>query len=108
MHANSALSALYRLEQLVQETTTRIPKRLIAEAIDMIVFISGRGQARRVDTIAHVTGLDERGVYAVTEMTTVSEPGRTPAPDPAPASIPTSTPVPAPIPPSYVKETPHV
>ena len=68
VHANSALSALYRLEQLVLETTPHIPKRLIAEAIDMIVFIAGGGLARRVETIAHVTGLDARGDYAVSEM----------------------------------------
>ena len=88
----------------MQETTAHIPKRLIADAIDMIVFISGRGLARRVETIAHVTGLDERGDYAVMEMTTVSEPGTAPTPDPAPASIPTPPPILA----SNLKETPHV
>jgi type IV secretion system protein VirB11 len=65
VHANSAVSALYRLEQLVQETVVTVPRRLIAEAIDMIVFISGRGLARRVDTIARVAGLDPDGNYAV-------------------------------------------
>ena len=43
VHANSAISALYRLEQLVQESVVTVPRRLIAEAIDMIVFIAGRG-----------------------------------------------------------------
>jgi len=65
VHANSAVSALYRLEQLVQETVVTVPRRLIAEAIDMIVFISGRGLARRVDTIARVAGLDPDGNYVV-------------------------------------------
>jgi type IV secretion system protein TrbB len=65
VHANSAVSALYRLEQLVQEGVANIPKRLIAEAIDLIVFISGRGLARRIETIIRVTGLDAHGDYVV-------------------------------------------
>jgi P-type conjugative transfer ATPase TrbB len=69
VHANSAISALYRLEQLVQETVVTVPRRLIAEAIDMIVFISGRGLARRVETIARVIGLDPDGNYAVLDLT---------------------------------------
>jgi len=69
VHANSAVSALYRLEQLVQETVVTVPRRLIAEAIDMIVFISGRGLARRVETIARVAGLDPDGNYAVLALT---------------------------------------
>lgn len=56
VHANSALSALYRLEQLIQEAVTTIPRHLIAQAIDMIVFIAGRGGSRRVETIAVVEG----------------------------------------------------
>ncbi|WP_337180637.1 P-type conjugative transfer ATPase TrbB [Sphingopyxis granuli] len=69
VHANSAVAALYRLEQLVQESVVTVPRRLIAEAIDMIVFISGRGLARRVDTIARVAGLDPDGNYAVRDLT---------------------------------------
>jgi type IV secretion system protein VirB11 len=69
VHANSAVSALYRLEQLVQESVVTVPRRLIADAIDMIVFIAGRGLARRVDTIARVAGLDPDGGYAVLDLT---------------------------------------
>ena len=69
VHANSAMAALYRLEQLVQESVVTVPRRLIAEAIDMIVFISGRGLARRVETIARVAGLDPDGNYAVLDLT---------------------------------------
>jgi type IV secretion system protein VirB11 len=68
VHANSARSALYRLEQLVQESVVAVPKRLIAEAIDVVVFIQGRGNGRRIETIAEVTGLDAEGDYAVTEL----------------------------------------
>ncbi|MDC7810687.1 P-type conjugative transfer ATPase TrbB [Sphingomonas koreensis] len=69
VHANSAVSALYRLEQLVQESVITVPRRLIAEAIDMVVFISGRGLARRVDTIVRVAGLDPDGNYGVLDLT---------------------------------------
>src|SRR5690606_25223636 len=77
VHANSAIAALYRLEQLVQESVVTVPRRLIAEAIDMIIFISGRGLGRRVDTIARVAGLDAQGNYAVLDLTpdpTTTEP----------------------------------
>ena len=69
VHANSAVAALYRLEQLVQESVVTVPRRLIAEAIDMIVFISGRGRARRVETIVRIDGLDPDGAYDVTDLT---------------------------------------
>ena len=68
VHANSAHAALYRIEQLVQESVTVIPRRLIAEAIDLVVFIAGRGSSRRIETIAEVTGLDANGDYAVTTL----------------------------------------
>jgi type IV secretion system protein VirB11 len=68
VHANSARSALYRLEQLVQETVVTVPRRLIAEAIDLVVFIQGRGIGRRIETIAEVSGLDADGDYAVTDL----------------------------------------
>ena len=68
VHANSAHAALYRIEQLVQESVTVIPRRLIAEAIDLVVFIAGRGSSRHIETIAEVTGLDANGDYAVTTL----------------------------------------
>lgn len=68
LHANSARSALYRLEQLIQEVVAVVPRRLIAEAIDLVVFIDGRGASRRVDTIVRVTGLDAAGDYAVADL----------------------------------------
>jgi type IV secretion system protein TrbB len=69
LHANSAVAALHRLEQLVQEAVVTVPRRLIADAIDMIVFITGRGTDRRVKTVARVVGLDAQGNYVVTDFT---------------------------------------
>jgi type IV secretion system protein VirB11 len=71
VHANSALAALYRIEQLVQEAVITVPRQLIAEAIDIVVFISGRGVDRRVSTIARVAGLDPHtGTYALADFPT--------------------------------------
>jgi P-type conjugative transfer ATPase TrbB len=68
VHANSAKSALYRIEQLVQEAVVTVPRWLIAEAIDLIVFISGRGLERRVASIARVAGVDPDGGYGLVEL----------------------------------------
>jgi len=68
VHANSGRAALYRLEQLIQEAVVTVPRRLIAEAIDIIVFIQGRGMARRIESVSEVTGLDADGDYAVTDF----------------------------------------
>lgn len=65
VHANSARSALYRLEQLTQEAVVTVPRRLIADAIDLVVFIKGRGAARRVDELVEVKGLLSSGDYAL-------------------------------------------
>jgi type IV secretion system protein VirB11 len=46
-----------------------VPRRLIAEAIDMIVFIAGRGLARRIETIARVAGVDPDGGYVIIDLT---------------------------------------
>lgn len=61
LHANSARSALTRLEQLIQEVVVTVPRVLIAEAVDVVVFIGGRGRSRRVEEIVRVTGLDADG-----------------------------------------------
>jgi type IV secretion system protein VirB11 len=63
VHANSSRAALYRLEQLVQEAVVTVPRRLIAEAIDFVVFIKGRGPGRRIEAVVEVKGLDGGGDY---------------------------------------------
>ena len=42
-----------------------MPRNLIVEAIDIVVFLSGRGPARRVETLLELTGLDDNGEYVV-------------------------------------------
>ena len=63
IHANSDRAGLYRLEQLIQEAVVSVPRRLITEAVDILVFIEGRDAARKVRTISKVTGLDGNGDY---------------------------------------------
>jgi len=61
IHAGSARGALIRLEQLIQEAVITVPRALIAEAVDLIVFIVGRGRARRIQDLVRVTGLCRDG-----------------------------------------------
>ncbi|HBO6068044.1 TPA: P-type conjugative transfer ATPase TrbB [Pseudomonas aeruginosa] len=63
LHAGSAQGALLRLEQLVLEVAVNPPRALIAEAVDVVVFIAGRGRKRRIESIARVTGFDEAGYH---------------------------------------------
>lgn len=71
LHANSAHAGLYRLEQLIQEAVVTVPRRLIAEAIDIVVFLKGRGSARRVDTVAALEGLASDGDYRLKPLTPI-------------------------------------
>ncbi|MGE0409930.1 MAG: P-type conjugative transfer ATPase TrbB [Amphiplicatus sp.] len=63
VHSNSAASALTRIEQLIGERTALIPRALIAEAIDLVVFIAKTNGARRVEEILRVDGLDGQQHY---------------------------------------------
>jgi len=66
LHAGSALGALRRLEQLVQEAVVTVPRALIAETIDVIAVLTGRGSARRLSELALVQGLGPDGDYRLT------------------------------------------
>ena len=57
LHANSALDALYRLEDLIAEVSLHIPRRAIAAAIDVLVFVERTPEGRRVREIANVSGI---------------------------------------------------
>jgi len=48
LHAGSAMGGLRRLEQLVQEAVVTVPRALIAETIDVIAVLTGRGSAGRL------------------------------------------------------------
>ncbi|EPY8489842.1 TPA: P-type conjugative transfer ATPase TrbB [Pseudomonas aeruginosa] len=61
IHAGSALGALLRLEQLILEVAVNPPRALIAEAVNVVIHIAGRGRKRHVETIARVVGFDGTG-----------------------------------------------
>jgi type IV secretion system protein VirB11 len=66
IHAGSAVGALRRLEQLIQEAVVTVPRALIAETIDLIAVLAGRGGARRLVELAAVEGLGAAGDYVLT------------------------------------------
>jgi type IV secretion system protein VirB11 len=66
IHAGSAIGALRRLEQLIQEAVVAVPRALIAETIDLVAVLAGRGASRRLVELARVEGLDMQGDYRVT------------------------------------------
>jgi len=57
LHANSAHDALTRLEDLTLEQSAHAPRRLIASAVDLVVFITRTETGRAIADIAHVRGL---------------------------------------------------
>ncbi len=76
VHAGSAEGALFRLEQLILEVAVTPPRALIAEAVNVIIYIAGRGRARRIQDIAQVGGYDDRG-YRLNEATLSADPTNT-------------------------------
>ncbi len=70
IHAGSAIGALRRLEQLIQEAVITVPRALIAETIDLVAVLAGRGSARRLVELARVDGLGADGDYRITPATT--------------------------------------
>jgi len=67
VHANDALSGLIRLESLVAEATSAPQQTLIAEAVDLVVFVdeeSSTKAGRKVKEVLLVTGYSN-GSYQV-------------------------------------------
>jgi type IV secretion system protein VirB11 len=79
IHAGSALGALRRLEQLIQEAVVTVPRPLIAETIQIIAVLSGRGSARRLSELARVEGLSAAGDYQLTQLLELSPPSGDPS-----------------------------
>ena len=73
IHANSARAALIRLETLIQEAGVPAQPRLVAEAVDLIVFIARTAEGRRVRELATVTGCDPGTGYQVDTWTSPSQ-----------------------------------
>ncbi len=68
IHAGSGVGALRRLEQLIQEAVVTVPRALIAETINVIAVLSGRGAQRRLQELVSVDGLDANGDYRLSSF----------------------------------------
>src|SRR5689334_17817064 len=68
LHAGSAIGALRRLEQLIQEAVITVPRALIAETIGLIAVLAGRGAGRRLVELARIEGLGPTGDYVLTSV----------------------------------------
>src|SRR5205807_7422847 len=68
IHAGTAMGALRRLEQLIQEAVVTVPRALIAETINVIAVLSGRGADRRLAELTSVAGLGPSGDYSLTAI----------------------------------------
>jgi type IV secretion system protein VirB11 len=70
IHAGTALGALRRMEQLIQEAVVTVPRALLAETIDLIAVLVRDGRGRRLAELARVEGLDPAsGDYLLTSLT---------------------------------------
>ena len=65
IHAGNGIGALRRLEQLIQEAVITVPRALIAETINVVAVLTGRGSQRRLAELVQVTGLGQSGDYAI-------------------------------------------
>ncbi|MGI9377752.1 MAG: P-type conjugative transfer ATPase TrbB [Tsuneonella suprasediminis] len=74
IHAGTGIGALRRLEQLIQEAVVTVPRALIAETIDLVAVLAGRGSQRRLAELARVEGLGPDGDYRTTPATTEPNP----------------------------------
>lgn len=71
IHAGSALGALRRMEQLIQEAVITVPRALLAETINLVAVLVRDGAGRRLAELARVDGLDPvAGDYRLTSLIT--------------------------------------
>ncbi len=74
IHAGSALGALRRMEQLIQEAAVSVPRALLADTIDLVAVLVREGSGRRLSELARVDGLDPAtGEYRLVAPTNPSE-----------------------------------
>ncbi|REG45909.1 type IV secretion system protein VirB11 [Paracoccus versutus] len=68
IHAGSGIGALRRLEQLIQEAVVTVPRAMIAETIDLVAVLAGRGSARELVELARIAGLGPEGDYRIASV----------------------------------------
>ena len=85
------MGALLRLEQLILEVAVNPPRALIAEAVNVVIHIAGRGRKRHVETISRVVGFDGAG-YRLADALEAPLPEPQAVPLAAAAAAPSSIP----------------
>ncbi|WP_447763352.1 P-type conjugative transfer ATPase TrbB [Sphingopyxis panaciterrae] len=71
IHAGSAIGALRRMEQLIQEAVVTVPRALLAETINLVAVLVRDGIGRRLAELARVDGLDPAtGDYRIKALIT--------------------------------------
>ncbi len=80
IHAGSTQGALLRLEQLILEVAVHAPRVLIAEAVNIVIYLAGRGHRRRIESIARVVGFHDAGYRLEDAQTDPSTTSRCTAP----------------------------
>lgn len=78
IHAGTALGALRRMEQLIQEAVVTVPRPLIAETINLVAVLVRDAGGRRLSELARVDGLDDAGGYRLTFLPSHQSSGETP------------------------------
>lgn len=72
IHAGTAIGALRRMEQLIQEAVINVPRALIGETIQLVAVLAGRGSERRLTELVRVEGLGADGDYQLTDVSPLS------------------------------------
>lgn len=71
IHAGSALGALRRMEQLIQEAVITVPRALLSETINLVAVLVRDGTGRRLSELARVDGIDAvTGDYRLASLIT--------------------------------------
>lgn len=71
IHAGTALGALRRMEQLIQEAVVTVPRALLAETIDLVAVLVRDPRGRRLAELTRVEGFDAQGNYRLTPFATL-------------------------------------
>ena len=71
IHAGSALGALRRMEQLIQDAVITVPRALLAETINLVAVLVRDGTGRRLAELARIDGFDRLNLeYRLTPLIT--------------------------------------
>ena len=76
---------------MILEVAVNPPRALIAEAVNVVIHIAGRGRKRHVESIARVVGFDAAGYHLADAMDTPF-PALMPVPLAADAAAPSLSP----------------